>query len=75
MQITQYTNVWRKVKCAICLRFSSSLCNDFFFSEKQIKLLGSATTAQIDTTGKETETECTIKQENERGLLALGGGR
>ena len=46
-----------------------------FFSEKQVKSIGNATTAQIDTTGKETETECTIKQENERGLLALGGGR
>ena len=45
------------------------------FSEEQIKSIGSATTAQIDTTGKETETECTIKQENGRGLLALGGGR
>ena len=52
-------------------------CAMFFFllSEKQIKSIGSATTAQIDKTGKETETECTIKQENERGLLALGGGR
>ena len=63
-----------KVKCAICLRFSYLLCNVFFFSEKQIKSIGSATTAQIDKTGKETETECMIKQENERGLLSLGGG-
>ena len=47
----------------------------FFFSEKKIKSIGSATTAQIDKTGKETETECIIKEENERGLLALGGGR
>ena len=47
----------------------------FFFSEKQIKSIGSATTAQIDKTGKETETECMIKQENERGLLTLSGGR
>ena len=50
-------------------------CAMFFFSEKQIKSIGSVTTAQIDKTGKETETECMIKQENERGLLALGGGR
>ena len=34
----------------------------YFFSEKQIKSIGSAITAQIDTTGKETETECTIKK-------------
>ena len=46
-----------------------------FFSEKQIKSIGSATIAQINTSGKETETECTIKKENENGLLALGGGR
>ena len=38
----------------------------FFFSEKHIKSIGSATTAQKDTTGKETEAKCTIKQENER---------
>ena len=55
------------------LAFLYLLCNDFFFSEKQIKSMGSATTAQINTTGKEAETECTIKQETERGLLALGG--
>ena len=52
------------------------LCNvfAFVFSKKQIKSMGSETTAQKDITGKETEVECTIKQENEIGLLALGGG-
>ena len=49
-------------------------CAMIFFSEKQIKSIGSETTAQKDRTGKETEAEWTIKQENEIGLLALGGG-
>ena len=57
------------------LRNRSGKCKCILHFPEQIKSIGSATTAQIDTTGKETETECTIKQENERGLLALGGGR
>ena len=60
------------------MRFSCDyqlyLCNDFFFSGKQIKSIASATTVQKDTTGKETEVGCTIEQERVRGLLAHGGG-
>ena len=40
----------------------------YFFSEKQIKSIGSAITAQIDTTGKETETECTIKKKKNKKM-------
>ena len=39
-----------------------------------MKSIAIATTVQKDTTGKGTEAECTIKPENEKGLLTLGGG-
>ena len=50
------------------------LYSAMIFYEKHIKSIASAKTVQKDTTRKETEAECKIKQENESGLFALGCG-